>query len=130
MGSVLLLLLFYGVGLLGTLILAPCIPFFLFTGALEWRRTRRLPRQFLVALAMLCGFVGGAAVVWSAIPSEWTLPLWKTFEAAGNAAKYGHQTEHYAEIVVFLMITAAVLAAAAAGGVTAVAWRRLKQKTA
>lgn len=126
---VLLFFLYYCVGLLGTLILVPGIPACLFMGALDFRRTGQLPRKLLVALAMLCGFIGGAALVWSLIPSQWTLPFWTTIQAAGDAEKYGHPVEHYAENVVMLMMTGAVVAAAGAGAATAAGWGLRKRRT-
>jgi hypothetical protein len=68
---------------------------------------------------MLCGYLGGAALVWNLVLSDWSLSLSTTFAASVNAAKYGHPTEHYAEGVLVGMTFAAVVGAITAGGVTA-----------
>jgi len=104
----------YIIGLLGTLFLAPGIPCYLLMAAIQRRRT-----SFLVAVAMLCGYLGGGILVWNLIPSNWPLSLSKTFAASVNAAKYGHPTEHYAEGIVVGMAFAAVMGAIAVGGLTA-----------
>ena len=104
----------YIIGLFGTLILAPGIPCYLLMAAIQRRRT-----SFFVAVAMLFGYLGGAALVWNLIPSNWPLSLSTTFAASVNAAKYGHPTEHYAEGILVGMAFAAVIGAFAVGGLTA-----------
>ncbi len=73
---------------------------------------------------MLCGYIGGATLVWKLLTSQWSLSLSTTFTASVNAAKYGHPTEHYAQGIVVGMAFGAVLGAVAAGGVTAVLCRQ------
>ena len=104
----------YIIGLFGTLFLVPGIPCYLLMVAIQRRRT-----SFFVAVALLCGYLGGATLVWNLIPSNWPLSLSKTFAASVNAAKYGHPTEHYAQGVVVGMAFAAVMGAIALGGLTA-----------
>ena len=104
----------YIIGLFGTLFLVPGIPCYLLVAAIQRRRT-----SFFVAVALLCGYLGGATLVWNLIPSNWPLSLSKTFAASVNAAKYGHPTEHYAQGIVACMAFAAVMGAIAVGGLTA-----------
>jgi hypothetical protein len=109
----------YMVGLFGTLILIPGIPCYLVIAAIRRRRT-----SFLRAVAMLCGYLGGATLAWELVPSKWTLPLSTTFAASVDAAKYGHPTEHYAECILVAMALAAVVGAISAGGFAVLLSRR------
>jgi hypothetical protein len=109
----------YMIGLFGTLVLVPGIPCYLLAALIRRRRT-----SLFIAVAMLCGYVGGATLVWNLLTSDWRLSLSTTFAASVNAAKYGHPTEHYAEGIVVGMAFGAVLGALAAGGVTAVLCRQ------
>jgi hypothetical protein len=109
----------YMIGLFGTLVLVPGIPCYLLAALIRRRRT-----SLFIAVAMLCGYVGGATLVWNLLTSDWRLSLSTTFAASVNAAKYGHPTEHYAQGIVVGMAFGAVLGALAAGGVTAVLCRQ------
>ena len=104
----------YIIGLFGTLFLVPGIPCYLLSAVIHRRRT-----SFFIAVAILCGYFGGATLVWNLVPSDWPLSLSTTFAASVNATKYGHPTEHYAEGIVVGMAFAAVVGAITAGGVTA-----------
>ena len=74
---------------------------------------------------MLCGYAGGAALIWNLRPSDWKLPLSETFAASVDAVKYGHPVEHYAEAILVWMMFASVAGAVVAGGVTTLLSRRL-----
>jgi len=109
----------YMIGLFGTLVLVPGIPCYLLAALIRRRRT-----SLFIAVAMLCGYVGGATLVWNLLTSDWSLSLSTTFAASVNAAKYGHPTEHYAQGIVIGMAFGAVLGAIAAGAVTGLLCRR------
>lgn len=107
------------IALFGTLVLVPGIPCYLLAALILHRRT-----SLFIAVAMLCGYLGGATLLWNLLTSHWSLPLSTTFAASVNAAKYGHPTEHYAQGIVVGMAFGAGLGAIAAGGVTAVLCRQ------
>jgi hypothetical protein len=109
----------YVIALFGTLFLVPGIPCYLLSAVIQRRRT-----SFFTAVAMLCGYLGGATLVWCLLPDDWTLSLSTTFAASVNAAKYGHPTEHYAQGILVGMAFAAVVGAIGAGGVTAFLFRQ------
>jgi len=99
--------------------------------AWKYRRTRTLPTGLLVAVVMLVAFHATAVSVWrAAITSYWDLPFLTTFEAAGNARKYGEPVEHGAEGLLVWLIVASTAAALVAGAVTAAirkAWTRRRR---
>jgi len=107
------------IGLFGTLVLAAGIPCYLLAAFILRRRT-----SFFIALAMLCGYLGGATLLWNLLTPDWSLTISATFAASVNAAKYGHPAEHYAQGIVVGMAFGAALGAIAAGGVTAVLCRQ------
>jgi hypothetical protein len=109
----------YMIGLFGTLVLVPGIPCYLLAALIRRRRI-----SLFIAVAMLCGYVSGATLVWNLLTWDWSLSLSTTFAASVNAAKYGHPTEHYAQGIVVGMAFGAVVGAIAAGGVTAVFCRQ------
>ena len=109
----------YMIGLFGTLVLVPGIPCYLLAALIRRRRT-----SLFIAVAMLCGYVGGATLVWNLLTSDWSLSPSTTFAASVNAAKYGHPTEHYAQGIVIGMAFGAELGAIAAGAVTGLLCRR------
>ena len=89
-------------------------------------RLRRSDR--LVALApsaALIGFFVGAAVGWTLLlPPQWTASFWTTVEAAGNAAKYGHEFEHTAERALMYVLYPGVLTGLALGlAALLITWR-------
>jgi hypothetical protein len=71
-----------------------------------------------LAAGILAGCLAGILFVWAVVPREWTLSFWTTIAAAGNAAKYGHPVEHYAEGIVVAMMFYAVVGAATGGFLT------------
>ena len=82
-----------------------------------------------IAAATLVGYIGGGALMWRLVPSNWRLPFWETLAASVDAEKYGHPVEHYAESVT-VMILAGCVAAALVCGVTAAAVGRLRKPQA
>jgi hypothetical protein len=118
-------LLAYIIGLFGTLILI--------AGGLMYVVDTLINRRLgpvVVPAGILCGYIGGALFVWSLIPREWTLPFWTTLAAAGNAEKYGHPVEHYAEGIIIAMMFAAVVGAVIGGFSTYFGGRFLRQRRA
>jgi hypothetical protein len=66
-------------------------------------------RGCLVTAAFCVGALAGGFVTWQLVPSKWTLPFWETLKASGNAEKYTHPVEHYAEGIVVMLICGALL---------------------
>jgi hypothetical protein len=91
--------------------------------ALEYRRSRRRLTSLLVAVVMLVVFYVSAGLIWRLGTTDWHLSFLATLEAAGDAEKYGHPVEHWAELMVVWLMLGSTLAAAIAGLFTAVARR-------
>jgi hypothetical protein len=87
------------------------------------RRRDRLVRR-VIGAAILLGYIGAGALVWSLTPPAWKLPFGETLTAAVNAKTYGHPTEHYAQGIVVMMLFACA-AGALIGGALAAATARL-----
>jgi hypothetical protein len=68
-----------------------------------------------LAAGVFAGCLAGVLFVWAVVPREWTLSFWTTIAAAGNAAKYSHPVEHYAEGIVVAMMFCAVVGAVLGG---------------
>jgi hypothetical protein len=84
-------------------------------------------RDVLITGVFLVGALGGGFVVWQLVPSEWTLPFWRTLKATVDTEKYGHAVEHYAEGVVMMITFAALLGGIASAGVAALGARLLSK---
>jgi hypothetical protein len=52
-----------------------------------------------VTASIYAAYLVGGFVGWMLRPAQWTLSFAQTFDAAGNAAKYGNILEHQAERV-------------------------------
>ena len=123
-GVILMLsLLAYFVGLLGTFALIVGGLMYIAV-ALKDHRLRSLPSF----AGILCGYTAGVLFVGALVPHDWTLPFWTTLAAAGNAAKYGHPVEHYAEGIVAGMMFCGVVGAVIGGSVTHIAGTLLRQR--
>jgi hypothetical protein len=85
----------------------------------------RLVRR-VIGAAILLGYIGGGALAWSLTSPAWTLPFGETLTAAVNAKTYGHPTEHYAQGIVVMMLSACA-AGALVSGTLAAATARLWQ---
>jgi len=66
----------------------------------------------LFAAIVTVGYVAGGVLGWVLRPAQWTMPLAQTFDAAGNASKYGHVIESQAERVLMYPWYTAVLCSA------------------
>jgi amino acid transporter len=83
------------------------------------RRTRRLPTGLLVAAVMLIVFYVSAALLWREFARHyWHQSFLTALDASVNAAKYGHEVEHTAEVLVVWLLIVSTFSAVAAGAVT------------
>lgn len=105
--------------MIGSLILLAAIPVAFLVLIANYLKMRTHGRASLITGSFMTGALASGLVVWHLIPSEWTLPFWTTLEAAGNAQKYGHPVEHYAECIVVLLLFTAVLGGAIGAGAAA-----------
>jgi hypothetical protein len=113
-------LLIFFIGLVGTLALAPL--FGLVAG--QGQSGRRIG---FITLMILVGYLGGGTVLWSFVPPEWQLSFWETLAASVNAKTYGHPVEHYAESILVLMLGACVGGAIVSGALAVAAARALRR---
>ncbi len=106
--------LFFQLVILAALVLMAILPIALLILLIEnWRNWRKSVPLAITAM-VLAGFLLGGAIGWACRPDAWTMPLWQTAEAAGNAEKYGHPLESQAERVLLYFLFSGVLGAAAA----------------
>jgi hypothetical protein len=105
--------------LIVTFLLIGGLPVMLFAQTLEYLHARRNGTVFLAPLSVGAAFLIGGVAGWMLRPPQWPMPFRQTLEAAGNAAKYGHNLESQAERVLmypwYLAVLCAIVAAAAAG---------------
>ena len=105
--------------LLGSFVLLTTMPLVLVGLLIAKLRTRNSWRSVLVALSFVAGSCGGGALAWYSVPSEWSLSLQTTLEAAVNVEKYGHAIEHTAENILVFVTFACVAGGALGTGVAA-----------
>jgi len=120
--QVLLAVLIYGFALTYTLALVVFVPVFVVWHLLgASSRARRAALLFAVLVAV--GYLAGGALGWWLRPAQWTMPLSQTFDAAGNASKYGHVIESQAERVLMYPWYMAVLCSAVVAAATGLIFR-------
>jgi hypothetical protein len=98
-----------------TLALLGGLPVVLLSQLVNPTRTRQNPVPLIVTLSVIGGFVAGAMVGWSLLPSQWQMSFWETACASFDAEKYGHPLEHQAEQLLLFVLFIADLGAIAAG---------------
>ena len=86
-------------------------------------------RHVLITGSFTLGALASVFGAWQLVSSQWTLPLWTTLKAAGDAEKYGHPVEHDAEGIVVMLTFAAVLGGTGCAGLAAISTRFLKYFT-
>ncbi len=87
----------------------------------EFRRTRRLSAGLLIAVVMLTVFYVSAALLWREFTAHyWHLSFLTALDASVNAARYGHEVEHTAEVLLVWLLIVSTSSAVVAGAVTGV----------